>query len=136
MTTLVSDYWHATTPTQEKREDGYALIADLYREGLGFDAIQERLGCGRGMIDRALTAHNVERRPKHKLKGVKNRSQTVIRKRNAQREAQKRVDCVRCGWPTSRGASRACARSAVRTWRGAWCMAARIGTRLSDGARQ
>ena len=98
MTDVVRQYWRATTPAQEKREDGYALIADLYREGLGFDAIQERLGCGRGMIDRALTAHNVERRPKHKLKGVKNRSQTVIRKRNAQREAQKRVDCVRCGW--------------------------------------
>jgi transposase len=94
MTDLVRRFWAATEP----REDGYALIAGMYRdEGLSFDAIQERIGCGRSTIDRALTAHNVERRPRSKPKGVKNRHATHIRKRNAQREAQRRVDCARCG---------------------------------------
>lgn len=98
MSDIVHQYWRATTPAREKREDGYALIADLYRAGLSFDAIQEKLGVGVWMIDRALTAHNVERRPRIKPKGVPNRNKMVIRKRNAQREAQKRIDCVRCGW--------------------------------------
>lgn len=98
MTTLVSDFWKATTPTQEKREDGYALIADLYRDGLSFHQISDKIGVGASMIDRALTAHNVERRPRAKPKGVPNRNKTVIRKRNAQRIAKRRVDCVRCGW--------------------------------------
>ena len=98
MSDIVHQYWRATTPAREKREDGYALIADLYRAGLSFDAIQEKLGCGRNMIGRALTAHNVERRPRAKPEGVPNRNKTVIRKRNAQRVAKRRVDCARCGW--------------------------------------
>lgn len=99
MTTLVSNYWRATTPAQEKREDRYALIAKLYRDdGLSFHQITDKIGVGACMIDRALTAHNVERRPRAKPRGKPNRNKTVIRKRNAQRIAKRRVDCARCGW--------------------------------------
>ena len=88
MSDIVRQFWRATTPAQEKREDGYRLIAHLYEdEGLDFDAIQERLGCGRSTIDRALTAHNVERRPRAKPKGKPNRNKTVIRKRNVRRKS-------------------------------------------------
>ena len=89
MTTLVSDYWRATTPAREKREDGYRLIAHLYHdEGMTYRQIEELFGCSQNMILRAL-----------RETGTDGRRTWHVSKRAVSVKRRPRVTCcARCGW--------------------------------------
>jgi len=73
-------------------------IASLYRDdGLTYAEIRERTGISNRKISNALTAHNVERRPQHRLVGRPNTKPLVIVKRQLRKVNNRRVDCARCG---------------------------------------
>lgn len=88
MTTLVHEFWRATTPARSRREARYADIARLYHDdGLTYRQIEERLGCAQNTILRALRETGTDgRRTWH----VSARAVSVKRR--------PRVTCARCGW--------------------------------------
>ena len=75
MSETVHRWWCAT----EKRQDGYALIAERYEQGETYNQLCSAFGCGSGTVARALAAHGVKPRPGGRPKGI----HTKLRKSRA-----------------------------------------------------